>query len=138
MHEKKQMLEVKYGKGMMGMFNPDGTYNQNALKSHRYGDEDSGETVKNIGNLEIDTTSMKAYFNGFAMGMQYSGLARDDVVQQLELSNCFAAMVSFGDVLEKWIYDMRTMFEDKGNIKLVKVVAHDFPEFIGETTVTYQ
>ena len=55
MHEKKQMLEVKYGKGMMGMFNPDGTYNQNALKSHRYGDEDSGETFNNTATTEIYT-----------------------------------------------------------------------------------
>ena len=88
-------MERMYGKGLVGLRDEDGNMKMDRFSNvHHLGKGLQSSISYTIApGLTVDATGFIAYWLGFAQGMNYVGLERDDGSPQSfpPLSNCFAA-----------------------------------------------
>ena len=117
-NDVRHNLERVYGKGLVGMINEKGK-----IDPDRFGWDNRVTGGRKMGSgrkaslaattisrtimpgLTIDASTDSAFWLGFAKGLQYEGLSKDDEADnlpgaQVVLTNCFASMYAYMTTLD--------------------------------------
>ena len=94
--------------------------------------------------LTIDASTESAFWLGFAKGMQYEGLSKDDEADNLPgaqvlLTNCFASTYAFMTTLDVAAFNRKHISGlEEGSNKYMDVLLLDPVHILTDTVVNYE
>ena len=94
--------------------------------------------------LTIDASTDSAFWLGFAKGLQYEGLAKDDEADnlpgaQVVLTNCFASMYSYMTTLDVAAFNRQHISGlEEGSNKYMDVLLLDPTHILTDLVVNYE
>lgn len=136
-------MERQYGKGLIGMYDSNGRLNMDRFQyaNHLTKGLNGAISTTIAPGLTIDATNAIAYWLGWAQGMNYAGLDRDDVGGAdsfPELSNCFASMYSLMETYELTGMHLATRNSEPGTNKIFDILITDPTLIVSNTVVSYE
>lgn len=137
--EIRTKMERHYGKGLVGMFDPEtGKFDPNRLGWAKHGRKLGGSITVQLGDLTFDASTGTAFLLGASKGLQWDGLSKGDAFKDSVLSNCFAATYASLEGIDLMFYDYETISDVEGTWKGFDVFVSGPIKAMADNVVVYE
>jgi len=134
--EVRRHLERIYGKGLVGLFDDDGNFDQKRLSWART--RPAANWVQ-VGETQINAENVSSWFYGLSQGLQYNAMeAGNKAKDNEEANNCFFALYGLTDSVDMFTYDAINMFATSGSVNWFNVVGYSPIQMMGNMSVVYE